>query len=100
MQVGSFKFHRRAFSVLNQLAPEEKTQVLDRLTTLADIPAARWPGTLAKRLPGDQPLDLVRVNDSLRIMIRIVDGQPPEVVDIVRQETLASFAKAAARNGD
>jgi hypothetical protein len=99
MEVGSYKFHRRAFTALNQLAGDEQAQVLETLAALVDTPAAQWPAAQAKRLPGEQPLYLVRVNDSLRIIVRAADGQEPEVMDIVRHETLESFNKAA-NNGN
>jgi hypothetical protein len=52
----------------------------------------------AKRLPGEPPLDLVPVNDSLRLRRHVDEGQEPEVVDIARQETLKAFAQANAGN--
>ncbi len=98
MEVGSYKFHRRAFAALNQLAADEQAQVLDTLAALVDTPATHWRAAEVQRLPGDQPLYLVRVNDSLRVIVRAADGQEPEVMDIVRHETLKSFTKAAANN--
>jgi len=99
MEVGSYKFHRRALAAFNQLAGDEQAQVLGTLAALAGTPAARWPAAQAKRLRAEQPLYLVRVNDSLRVIVREADGQEPEVMDVVRHETLESFLKAA-RNGD
>jgi hypothetical protein len=98
MEVRSYKFHRRAFTALNQLAGDEQAQLLETLAALADTPAAQWPAH-AKKLPGEQPLYLVPVNDSLRVIVRAGDGQEPEVMDIVRHETLESFTKAA-NNGN
>jgi hypothetical protein len=100
MEVGSYQWHRRASAALNQLADDERTQVLQRLASLEDTPAARWPADLATRLSGSQLLYLVRINDSLRAIVRAVEGQLPEVMDVVRHETLEFFAKGAARNGD
>jgi hypothetical protein len=99
MEVGNYKFHRRALTVLNQLSGDEQAQVLETLAGLADTPVARWPAGQVKRLAGEQPLYLVRLNDSLRGIIRADDGQEPEVMDIVGHETLESFMQAAARNG-
>ncbi len=99
MEVGSYKFHRRALAALNQLAADEQAEVLKGLAALAETPAAQWPVAQAKKLPGDQTLYLVRVNDSLRTIVRAADGQEPEVMDIVRRETLQSFTKAIANNG-
>jgi hypothetical protein len=96
MEVGNYKFDYRAFTAFNQLATKEQAQVLETLATLADTPVAQWPATQAKRLPGNQHLYLVRVNDSLRVIVGLPDGQKPEVMDIVRRETLESFSKAAA----
>jgi hypothetical protein len=97
MVLGSFKFHRRALAKFHELPDDERTRVLKALNTLADVPAVRWPGAQARRLPGEEPLYLVRVDDSLRLFVQATDGQA-EVMDIARQETLDSFA-AAARNG-
>jgi hypothetical protein len=100
MEVGSYQFHRRAFTALNQLTGGEQAEVLESLAALVDTPPTEWPAARAKRLPEEEPLYLVRVNDSLRIIVRAADGQVPEVMDLVRQETLESFTKAAAKNGD
>jgi hypothetical protein len=95
MAVGSYQFHRRAVVTLQQLAADEQAQVLDALAGLADTPVAQWPAAQAKRLPGEPPLYLVRVNDSLRAIIQAADGEEPKVMDIVRHETLEFFAKTA-----
>jgi hypothetical protein len=99
MEDGRYKIHRRALSALNQLAGDEQAQVLERLAALVDTPASRWPGALAKKLPGDQSLYLVRVNDSLRAIVRAVEGQQPEVMDFVLHETLQSFTPGASKTG-
>ena len=99
MEIGSYKFHRRALAALNQLASDEQAQVLETLAPLVDTPAAQWHTAQVKRLPGEQPLYLVPVNESLRVIVRADAGQEPKVMDIVRHETLEFFAKAAANNG-
>jgi hypothetical protein len=99
MDVRNYTFHRRALAALNQLPDDEQSQVLARLSALVATPPAQWPAGSAKRLPGDQPLYLVRVNDSLRAFVEAAAGQQPEVMDIVRHETLEYFGRAAARNG-
>jgi hypothetical protein len=100
MDLGTYKFHRRAFTALNQLAADEQAQVRHRLESLVDTPPDRWPATLVQTLPGDQRLYLLRVNDSLRAFVRAADGQEPEVMDIVRHETLEAFTKTAGNNGN
>jgi len=98
MEVGTYKFHRRAVVALNQLAADEQSQVVQRLNRLVEIPPLQWPAAEAKRLPGEPPLYLVRVNDSLRALVQADNGHEPEVMDIVRQETLEFFAKSAGNS--
>jgi hypothetical protein len=95
MEVGSYSFHRRARGALHELAADEQAQVLDTLARLPDTPAALWPSGQAKRIPGDEPLYLVPVDDSLRLIIQAADGQEPEVQGIVRRETLEFFRDSA-----
>ena len=99
MAVGTYKFHRRASAALNQLTDDEQAQVLEKLAALVSSPAGEWSATQVKRLPGNQSLYLIPVNDSLRVIVRADAGQEPEVLDLVRHETLDFFAKAAAANG-
>lgn len=94
----SYRFHRRALATFNELAEDEQAQLRQALASLPEAATGRWPAH-AKRLPGDQPLFIVPVNDSLRAIVLAADGQAPEVMDIVRRETLEFFAKAEARNG-
>ena len=99
MYVDNYRFHRRARMAFQQLDADEQAQVRERLLSLVKTPATQWPAALAKRLPGDQPLYLVRVNDSLRAFVQVVEGQQPEVQDIVMQEALDFMARAAAKTG-
>lgn len=99
MHVDNYRFHRRAVGAFYQLDADEQVQVRERLLSLDGTPATQWPAALAKRLPGDRPRYLVRVNDSLRAIIEAVEGQQPEVLDIVSQEALDFMAHAAAKNG-
>jgi hypothetical protein len=80
---------------LNQLADDEQAKVLETLAGLVDTPVDQWPAEQAKRLPGDPALYLVRIDDSLRAIVSAADGQEPEVMAIVRRETLEFFAKSA-----
>lgn len=96
MAVGSYKFHRRALAALHQLSGEEQAQVLETLAALVGTPVGDWSAPQAKKLPGDPAQYLVRVNDSLRLFVRADGEQEPEVMDIVRRETLEFFSKAAA----
>jgi hypothetical protein len=99
MQVGNYQLHRRARTTLLQLDNDEQERVAERLGELAGKPPAQWPEALVKRLPGDPPRYLVRIDDSLRAVIDVAEGQQPLVQDIVRQEALDIMAESAARNG-
>ncbi len=94
MEVDRFRFHRRADAALNELPPTDQALVLERLAALAEVPPRDWDAREVKSPGADAPLYLVRVNDSLRVFIDLPASGPPEVLDIVRQETLESFAKA------
>jgi hypothetical protein len=100
MEVGTFKFHRRARQALHQLDGDEQARVQETVAALGETPAAQWPPAQARRFPRDPSLFLVCVDDSLRLIVQVVEGQQPEVLDIVHQETLDIFAKANSRNGD
>jgi hypothetical protein len=99
MQVANYRLHRRARTAFQQLDTDEQVQVRERLLSLGETPVTQWPPALAKKLPGDQPLYLVRVNESLRAIVQAAEGQQPEVLDIVPQEALDFVAQAAAKNG-
>lgn len=99
MEVGNYPFHRRAWMAFIQLPAEEQAEVLEKLASLVGTPAAQLPAGQAKKLPGDQSLYLVQVNDSLRLFLKAAENQKPEVMDFVRRETLESFTKAAAQSG-
>ena len=96
MAFSTYKVHRRALMVLNQLSDAEQRRLQERLTVLFEIPVAQWPAVWVKRLEGDQPLYLVRIDDTLRVLIQVEEEQQPELMDIVRQERLESFARAGA----
>jgi hypothetical protein len=94
MENGHFALHRRASMTLGQLPDIEQARVMERLETLADIPPSRWPARIVKRAGVAATLYLVSVDDSLRLLISAPEGQAPEVMDIVRHETLEQFANA------
>jgi hypothetical protein len=93
---GKYTLHRRALIVLGQLDPKEKAQALAALDRLADTPRDQWAPRRAKLFNPEKSFYLVRANPSLRLIVRATDGEPPEVMDVVRQETLDEFARMAA----
>jgi hypothetical protein len=96
METGLYEFHRRAFTALNELSEEDRAKVLDCLTQLAGQPRDRWPSQQAKRLNGDPDLYLIRIDDSLRAIVRMSNDLTLNVLDLVRHETLESFANVGA----
>ena len=60
---------------------------------LVHLPEERWSRAGAVRLEASEPLYLVRVDDSLRAIVRPRLGDRPEVEDLVRHETLERFFK-------
>jgi hypothetical protein len=94
MEAGQFQFHRRASAALNELSPADQTKVLVQLPALEGIPRPDWSASLVRKLGTDPGLYLLRIDHSLRAIVRALGGQVPEVLDLVRHETLEKFAKA------
>ena len=82
MAIGTYTIHRRALAALNELTPAEQETVREQLTALDDFPVSAWPAATARRLPGDPSLYRVPVTDGLQMIVRAVEGQPREVLDI------------------
>jgi hypothetical protein len=93
---GRFQLYRRARMALDQLSDVEQAEMLEKVAQLVAVPPEHWPARDVSRLPGDEPLYLLRVNASLRVILRAVVGAPAEVLDIVRHETLKTFARTGA----
>jgi hypothetical protein len=97
MAVNTYNMHRRARSGFYELSPDEQRQVEDKLQALTNLPPWQWPGAKAISLPDTPPDYLVPVNDSLRLIVRAEEGKPLELLDIIRQETIDLFARAAVQ---
>jgi hypothetical protein len=94
MENGHLRLHRRASMALGQLPDIEQVRIRERLEALADLPPSEWPARIVKRTDVATTLYMISVDDSLRLLIAAPEGQDPEVVDIVRHETLEQFATA------
>ena len=90
---GRFNLHRRALIALNELPSSDQGQVLEKVAAIVDLPPSQWSSQGVKRLAGDQSLYLLRINDSLRVILREIEGAKPEIQDIVRHETLEQFTR-------
>jgi hypothetical protein len=94
MENGHFGLHRRASMALGQLSDVDQARIMEQLEALAELPPSKWPARIVKRADVATTLYLVAVDNSLRLLIAAPEGQAPEVMDIVRHETLEQFAKA------
>ena len=93
MDVGNFKFGHLASRVFDQLPVRDQIEVTERLTMLQGLSRAKWSAKGIRKIP-NEPIYLFRVNKSLRAFLRVVDGEQPEVLDIVRQELLDYMANS------
>ena len=88
MENGPFTMAYRVQVGLGLLTPEERAEILARVADLADRPPERWQERGAVRLSTDEPLYLLRIDDSLRVIVRAADGAGPHIEDVVRRELL------------
>jgi hypothetical protein len=86
-----FLVHRSALLAFNVLTQSERCALEAAVAPLRDLPEKRWSKAGATPLESAEPLYFVRVDDSLRAIVRPTEGDQPEVVEIVRHETLERF---------
>jgi hypothetical protein len=91
MPESRFTLHRRALLGYDTLTQAERDRLQAALAPLVDLPAERWPTVGAARLESADPLYVVRVDDSLRAIVRPTPAGPPELLDLVRHELLQRF---------
>ena len=94
-----FTIHRRALLASDGLTPPEREAVAAAMGRLAELPADRWPDAGARRLAEEQPVFLLRLDDSLRVFVRPVPGGQPEILDITRREVLEQFREWLEHQG-
>lgn len=88
-----FTLHRRAELGYSTLAPVERDALLAAIAPLAKLPENLWPAAGAVRLDSADPLYFVRVDTSLRAIIRPTLEGRPEILDLVRHEFLERYFK-------
>jgi hypothetical protein len=96
----NLKFHPLARFMLEQLPVRDQTDVEKRLSALAGKAPEDWPSRLVRKYPNDPSMYLVRVNASLRAVLRAVKGNAPEVLDLFRKEAADYFAKSVPNHQD
>lgn len=89
-----FTVHRRALLAHNTLTAAERDALETALAPLSDLPEEQWGTVGAVRLESSEPLYMLRVDKSLRAIVRPTGGAP-EVLDLVRHETLERYFKGA-----
>jgi hypothetical protein len=94
MDKSRFLLHRRALLAYNALARSEWDAPDTAIARLVDRPETEWPAQGAVRLESTESLYMVRVDHSLRVIVRQAVGGQPEVLDLVRHETLTRFFHA------
>jgi hypothetical protein len=99
METDTIPLDRLAKAMLHQLDSHEQAQVHETLAMLATLAPDRWPTIRVTEFPEGEKWLLIPVNDQLRLIVQVADGEPPFVVDLVRQERLDALAKLAARTG-
>ena len=83
-----FAIHHRAFSGYTTLTPEERAAIQAAIDPLVDRPEEEWTAHGAIRLGSPQPLYLLKIDASLRAIVQPTPGGRPELLDLVRHETL------------
>jgi hypothetical protein len=92
---GRFTVNSRALTGYYAISQAERNALHRAVDLLADVPEDRWPAAGAARLDSPVPLYLVWVDDSLRAIVRPTADGKPEVLDLVRHETLQRSFRAS-----
>jgi hypothetical protein len=94
MEIEGFRVRRLADIMLYQLTPAEQEAVRASVRRLVGVPPAEWLARGARRLADDR--FALAAGPNLRVVLGVVPGGPPEVIDIVRQELIDELAGAGA----
>jgi hypothetical protein len=78
------------------LTPAERKSLETALAPLARLPEGKWRTAGAVPLASDEPLYLVKVDDSLRACVRPAEDGRLELVDLVRRELLERYFNGAS----
>jgi hypothetical protein len=91
MHASPFLLHRRALLAHSTLTRAERDALDAAVAPLAALPESQWDTVGAVRLRSPEALYWLRVDDSLRALVRPVRGDQPELLDLVRHEALERF---------
>jgi len=85
-------FHKRATVALDALSLEDRDRVLKAINHLSILGIDSAFGKTVKKFKIDEPLYLLKVNPSFRVIFRLIDQDEIEILDIVMKERLELFA--------
>jgi hypothetical protein len=85
-------FHKRAIVALNALSIEDKNSVLKSINHLSIVGIDSALGKNLQKFNINEPLYLLRVNPSLRVILRVAEPDEIQILDIVTKERLELFA--------
>lgn len=85
------QYHSRALTVLSSLTDEDRRRVIDAAAALEKEPREDWPKDRVVRIDDLKDFYLIRVDPSLRALVRAENGQRIELVDVVRKEAFQLF---------
>ena len=90
-----FSLHSSALMGYDLLTNAERETLDAVVAPLLGLPEDRWPSAGAIRLDSPAPLYLLRIDPSLRALVRPGPEGQVEVHDLFRQETAERFSKEA-----
>jgi hypothetical protein len=96
----SFPINHRAFMGYTTLTPEERAAIQAAIDPLVDRPEAEWTAHGAIRLKSSAPLYLLKVDSSLRAYVQPTPEGRPELLDLIRQETIDYLLRNRAPEGE
>jgi putative addiction module CopG family antidote len=85
--------HQRVNMALDILSPEEKRSVYRAIDYLEFFGIDPSEGANVKRIKTDEPIYLLKVDRSIRLILQRLEQDKIEVLDLVRSETLKLFAE-------
>jgi hypothetical protein len=83
-----FAIRHQAFSSYTSLTPEERVVIQAAIEPLVGRPEQEWTAHGAIRLGSADPFYLLKIDASLRAIIQPTPEGRPELLDLVRHETL------------
>ena len=90
----AFLVHRRALLGYNGLTRTERRSLREAIAPLLKLPEDQWTQAGAIRLQMKEPIYLLRLDKSLRVLVRPLPDGKVEILDFVHRETLDYFKES------